>query len=71
MGRSRGDSVGQGVCPACAGEGTVPCRECDGGGGGWQSGGGRAACERCAGEGVTPCEACDGTGALSPPQPSE
>lgn len=60
--------MGEGVCPACAGEGTSPCRECGGGGGAWQSGGGRAPCDACGGEGMIPCEACEGTGVLPPPE---
>lgn len=50
------------LCPTCSGDQIIPCPECRGERGDWETGGGVSACETCEGRGALPCPTCDGTG---------
>jgi len=50
------------LCPTCSGYQVIPCPECRGERGDWETGGGVSPCETCEGLGALPCPTCDGTG---------
>jgi hypothetical protein len=54
------------LCATCSGDQVVPCPECRGERGDWNTGGGVSACDTCEGRGVLLCPDCDGTGEQPP-----
>ncbi len=50
------------LCPTCSGDQVIPCPECRGERGDWDTGGGVSACDTCQARGVLPCPTCEGTG---------